>query len=169
MHPSPKNIAHRLSKFDSPVVVMTVGIPGSGKSTVVEQINEYLEWPILRSDGIRAELTGSESDLSQDETVWQLLEERALAYIESGQSFFVDATHNTLFSREFGSRSYRFMGANAIIALRVNVPVDLAIKRNDSRERSVPQNAILRMGNNLKQDPVSIANGFDEVITVSNE
>lgn len=168
MYPSAKSIANKLSSFETPTAVMTVGIPGSGKSTVIQQVNDHLAWPVLRSDGIREELTGSESNLSRDSEVWEVIRQRAEAYIESDQSFIVDATHNTLYQREFDSRFYRFAGARAVVALHVDIPLDLCLERNALRERVVPPDVLRKMHSNLESNPVDATNGFDDVIKVSN-
>ena len=163
-----RSAANELHHFTTPTVAMTVGIPGSGKSYVASQINESLHWAILRSDGIREELTGSESDLSRDGEMWQTLYGRAEAHIQAGESVIIDATHNTLQQREFDSRYYRTMGACAIVALAIDVPLDVCLARNSSRERVVPPEVIERMAQNLTEHPVSTSNGFDAVIRITN-
>ena len=55
-----------LTELPNPSVIMMAGVPASGKSTIARELGSMLDLDILSSDGIRKEITGSESDLSQD-------------------------------------------------------------------------------------------------------
>lgn len=58
------------------VFVMLVGLPGSGKSTVANEMRLTYKCPVHSSDEIRKELTGSEECQDRDNEVFQILHKR---------------------------------------------------------------------------------------------
>lgn len=72
-----------LKKFTDhgePFVIMSVGIPGSGKSTVMNEISEALNVPVLGTDGIRQEITGNLADVSQDALIPDIMRKSSRLY-----------------------------------------------------------------------------------------
>ena len=167
MKMTPDAISGLLKQHKAPVVAMMVGVPGSGKSYIAQKMSEQLQWPVLSSDATRSELTGDENDLSRDKEVWPLLYSRAGQYLEDGESFFVDATHNNLRQRVTDIARYRAMGARTISGIYVDTPLDVCLQRNANRTRVVPDFVIEKFWNNLQRNPVSIDDGFDAVYTIA--
>jgi predicted kinase len=88
------------SEFDDmgkeriPDFIMLIGIPGSGKSS---WINDYKnEWfppyIIVCPDQIRKELTGEISNISKDNEVWKLTKLRCMYYLKEGKNVILDST-----------------------------------------------------------------------------
>ena len=61
---------------------------------------------------------------------------------------------------------YRSFGAVALVAVVFDTPLAVAKERNTMSERVVPEYVLDRIHAALTQEPVSIDEGFDEVITV---
>lgn len=164
-----RQIAERLAKVERPLVIMMIGAVAAGKSTVAEILSRELGLPIRSSDALRAEITGSEADISRDAEVWPELYKRVEADIELQNGAIVDATHNTLFQREFDSRYYRATGAKAIAGVYVDAPLSELYDRNQNRSRVVPEPVIDRMHDSLLQNPPDISDGFDMFYSINNK
>lgn len=157
-----------LTELPNPSVIMMAGVPASGKSTIARELGSMLDLDILSSDGIRKEITGSESDLSQDRLVWEALYERVEQVMAKKQSCIVDATHNNLSVRERDIERYRGYGARMVVCVHVIAELEKVLERNKSRERFVPEFVIERMDTNLRLDPPSTDDGFSAVVRIGN-
>lgn len=59
--------------LDKPAVVLVIGLPGSGKTTVASQIAKFLGFPLVTTEVVRVELLGIDRvDEDQDFTVEEL-------------------------------------------------------------------------------------------------
>lgn len=118
---------------------MMVGVPGSGKSFIAQGLN----CPIVSSDAIRKELYGSENDQSHNGEVFNEVHRRIRNYLFNGNSCVYDATN---LSR---SRRKKFLkeipdGVKKI-AVVAATELDIILEQNNSRERHVPEEVIMRM------------------------
>lgn len=165
---TPDKLSEQLMQYAAPTVAMMVGVPGSGKSYLGQQLGEQLQWPVLSSDGMRFELTGDENDLSRDSEVRPLLFKRAEQLIARDSSFIVDATHNRQTLRQGDVGYYRILGARSVAGIYVDTPLPICIERNATRSRIVPTFIIEEFWNNLSQNPPSEDDGFDAVYTVAS-
>lgn len=77
----------------APIFLMTVGIPGSGKSRWVENHIPEDKFKIVCPDLIRKEVTGRISDVSQDERVWSIAKSRVIDALRQGKNVVLDATN----------------------------------------------------------------------------
>jgi predicted kinase len=152
--------------MEEPFVVMSVGAPGSGKTTVLEGLSEKTGVARISPDEIRAELTGSEINQSQNEKVWAEVYNRVRQHLEQRLSVIVDATHAEAFRRPKVVKTYREMGATAVLALLFHPPLGTVQKRNRERERVVPGYAVARIHGAITKQPPSKKEGFDRVIRV---
>jgi predicted kinase len=93
-----------MGKEKIPTFIMTVGIPGSGKSFWVFNCKKF-DWIgkisgyhknseniIICPDQIRKELTGSISNISRDKEVWKLAKLRVMYYLKEGKNVILDST-----------------------------------------------------------------------------
>ena len=83
----------KLSERDEPQFIMTVGIPGSGKSTWIGSQTEDESTIVVCPDLIREELTGSVSDQTQNGKVWWIAKQRVIEGLNSGKNVILDATN----------------------------------------------------------------------------
>ena len=79
--------------MQSTTVILLIGLPGSGKSTIAKRIAEATGATVISLDTIRGELTGSEAEQSQNQRVVAVAHKRAAASLRAGRSIVVDATH----------------------------------------------------------------------------
>jgi len=162
-----KPIEDALAIEGGPTVILMVGVPGSGKSTVGNNLAEALDISIHSSDKCRAELGEGEEDQSVSQQAWALVHERATEDIEAGRSTIIDGTNTTENGRRAIVEQYKKLGAR-VVALVVSVDIETAHKRNQSRNRKVPEFVINSMHKQLSSKTPGIDERFDQVIIYDN-
>lgn len=74
-----------------PILLLTVGIPGSGKSTWIKKHSKGFE--IVSPDEIRKRLTGDISDQSQNGLVFKIARDNITKRLNDGKNVIFDATN----------------------------------------------------------------------------
>ena len=91
----------RVARYYSKGFEMLIGIPGSGKSTYLKQLNNP-NVQVISPDDIRREITGSISDQSKNKEVWEETERRINSALKDGKYVILDATNvDTKLRRDF--------------------------------------------------------------------
>lgn len=149
-------------------LVILSGIPGCGKSTFINNYHWGGPVVVLSTDQIRKTLTGDASCLEKDDMVWKYI----YALLQSppvNATYVVDATNLVLKRR----KSYlQFKNKFTSIALwYLAVDLDVALHRNATRDRHVPEHVIrnmyeMAMANLNVQQLIDI--GYDEVRIIAN-
>jgi predicted kinase len=75
----------------TPIFVMVVGLPGSGKSTYIEKF--YSDYCVHSSDAIREELSGDVNNQDINKQVFDTLHKRVKADLAAGKNVVYDATN----------------------------------------------------------------------------
>lgn len=139
-------------------IVITVGLPGSGKSTYLERRG----FNAISSDEIRRLIADDAGDQTIHARVFATIRYLIRQRLSVGRPVtYVDATHLTRWERKPYVQLARRHDCE-IEALFFDVPVEVCIARNSVRERVVPEEAILRMAKVM--EPPAIEEGFDQVI-----
>lgn len=129
--------------FDGlPNLIMLVGIPASGKSTLTDALLEK-GCEIISSDKIREELCPDVISLFKDKTrfkevnaqVFDCVHERAIAGLKNGKSVVLDATNLSRKKRVRFLSSIKRIECNKICILMIT-PVDTCLERNRKRTGS---------------------------------
>lgn len=92
---------------------ITVGPPGSGKSTWVKR--NYSLLPVISSDAIRLELCGDVNDQSKNVEVFDLAHQRIEDYLKRGKKVVFDATNLSFTERKRAIDIGRRHGAHIVI------------------------------------------------------
>lgn len=124
-----------------PILYMTIGLPGSGKSTYIEKMNGVI---IHSSDNIRQELFGDINDQAHNEEVFRTLHKRIIKDLSKGKNVVYDATNINYKRRMEFLKSLNRIHCEKI-ALLFMTPIHVCIARNMIRERKVPEDVIMRM------------------------
>lgn len=109
------------------------GIPGSGKSTLVQRLSGF----VVSTDNIRKFLWQDESVVKHDKLVFHLAESIIDYMLSKGKDVIFDATNLTIAKRsKFINLGKRHRAT--VVLHRVNCPLETAIERNSRRDRKVP-------------------------------
>lgn len=156
------------------LLILTIGIPGSGKSTWVK---EYLkQFPhgtfVISTDDLRKEITGIEQcvDPSQNGMIHEEARKRVKDIIDNSKKLceelgtwpviIVDSTNVDVDEWI----AYRQLGASVMVAKLFEVPPEEAIKRMDNRERKVPLEILQRKWNQLQSNKAAITKLFNMLL-----
>ncbi|HEV2688438.1 MAG TPA: ATP-binding protein [Bryobacteraceae bacterium] len=130
-------------------IVITVGLPGSGKSTYLARhgINA------ISSDEIRRLIADDPTDQAIHKRVFAVIRYLIRQRIAIGRPVtYVDATHLTRWERRPYVELARRCGCK-IAALFFDVPMEICIQRNKKRDRVVPERAIRQMAERFEVQP----------------
>lgn len=139
-------------------IVITVGLPGSGKSNYLKRRGLNA----ISSDEIRRVIADDPEDQTVHPRVFATIRYLIRQRLAVGRPVtYVDATNLTRWERKPYIRIARRYGCE-IEALFFDTPVEVCIVRNNLRERVVPSQAIWEMSRKLQ--PPMIEEGLDRVI-----
>ncbi|MGI0492233.1 AAA family ATPase [Alkalinema pantanalense CENA528] len=153
-----------------PVLLLLVGLPGSGKSTIAQQLLQQTPCArVISTDGIRAQLFGDASIQGPWLKIWLEIRQQflqATADIQSGQGAFAifDATNAVRKQRRAAIVLARKCGFTTVVGLWVELPLQVCLERNQARSRQVPEAVIERMARRLYGAPPQVEDGFDRLL-----
>jgi predicted kinase len=139
-----------------------VGLPGSGKSTYLQQLGVNA----ISSDAIRLLLADDATIQTIHAQVFATMRYLLRRRLALGRPVsYVDATHLTIAERAPYVRIARAFGCD-LEAVFFDVPVAVCQERNRLRRRVVPEAAIEAM--QAKLVPPSLEEGFSKIIVVKS-
>ncbi len=125
-------------------VILTVGLPGTGKDTYIEK--NYQNMKVISLDGIRDELRIKPQE--DESRVITIAKNRAKEYLRYGISFVWNATNMSNMTRNsLISLFHDYHACVKIIYLETSY--DECLKRNQNRIKEVPLKVIEKMLNSL--------------------
>ncbi len=141
-------------------LIITVGLPGSGKSTYLARLGVNA----ISSDEIRRLIADDPHDQSMNARIFATVRYLIRQRIAAGRPVtYVDATHLTPWERKPYIKLAQRYGCE-LEALFFDVPIEICIARNLARERIVPEEAIRNMASRLV--PPSAEEGFTRVNSI---
>ncbi len=154
---SPPIEAPRASKG---VVVLAIGLPGSGKSSWFKRHNITP----LSSDLLRALLFDDPTEQRFQDLIFSNLRSMLKARLIARRPMnYVDATNLSPHERNGWIKLAKDYGYE-VQAVFFDVPVEVCLERNQRRERKVPEDAMRRMAGKLKQP--TFEEGFSKITVV---
>jgi predicted kinase len=142
-------------------VFITVGLPGSGKSTYLARLGANA----IASDEIRRLIADDPRDQTMNARIFSAVRYLIRQRIAAGRPVtYVDATHLTPWER----KPYVILAQRygcTLEALFFDVPVEICIARNQARNRVVPEEAIRKMAQQMIAP--SLEEGFAEITRIT--
>ena len=152
--------AARKERAPRGVVVLTIGLPGSGKTTWYKRRGVTP----LSSDLLRNILFDDITEQRYQGLVFSTLRSLLRARLIARMPWnYVDATNLSARERRQWIRMARSMGYE-VHAVFFDVPLEVCLERNRRRERVVPEDIMQRMAAKLK--PPTFDEGFSKIIVV---
>lgn len=149
----------------SRVALLAIGIPGSGKTTVLAPLAQSHGFTYINRDDIRKELLGDATDQSQNKRVWEEANRRTAEALLAGRDVLLDATFVESWKRKDMISFLREHGVDRILGIVFTTPLEIAQERNTLRERTVPSQVLEDMHAALIKTPPSLSEGFDALYT----
>lgn len=141
------------------MLVVLVGVPGSGKSTYAHANFRHVVSP----DAIRLERFGVRFDRTIEGAVWKDAYARVASHLDRGEVVCFDATSVTRKRRRKLLSLARDAGAPAV-AIWLRIDTETAWTRNKQREHAVPRRAFAQLVRALL--PPETEEGFAAVRTI---
>jgi len=142
------------------IVVLAIGLPGSGKSTWFKRHNVTA----LSSDMVRSLLFDDIREQRFQDLVFSNLRSMLKARLIAKRPMnYVDATNLTPHERQHWiklAKDYNY----EVHAVFFDVPLEVCIERHNRRDRVVPEDVMRRMAAKLK--PPSFSEGFAKITVV---
>ena len=174
-HPSDKGKAESsiLSARTMATLIFGIGIPGSGKTTILKKIAEENSFTYISPDSIRLAKLGSEIDHSTDKEIWRIARTRAASALEAGQIVVFDSTFSNKDRRVRFIKAAREWGATAIEGLFFDLLLDEVLKRNTARgdggDKRVSDEYLQQAYAELVQCPPAPEEGFDALVHMDKD
>lgn len=143
------------------LVIMAIGVPGAGKTTILKPLAERLGMQHVNRDEIREEWFGEPHLQVAKEAVWKEAERRTKEALDASRPVLLDATFAEPRKRIDASASARGAGAERVIGVIFSVPLETAKERNRNREHRVEDSVIEMMHAQLAENPPHESEGFD--------
>ncbi len=156
----PPQPVHRPPRPPKGVVVLAVGLPGSGKSSWFKRRGVTP----LSSDLLRSLLFDDIKEQRYQELVFGTLRSLLRARLVARMPWnYVDATNLSPRERHGWIKMARDFGYD-VHAVFFDVPLEVCLERNERRSRIVPHDVMQRMAAKLR--PPSFEEGFTKIIVV---
>lgn len=149
-----------------PHLIVLIGLPGSGKSSLANQlVRECPLRSLISTDQIRSDLFGD----AALQGAWQKVQRevarqfcQAALQIQTGTMIeaIYDATNVRRRQRRQMIALAYDCGFTAITGVWLNLPLEVCLSRNQRRDRQVPEAVILQMYRRMQGAPPSCQEGM---------
>lgn len=154
-------------------VIISIGVPGSGKSTVMRNIVEWGSFEITGPDAIRLVKHDDETDHRDDKEIWVELRSRVAVAMKAGKTIVIDSTFHTKKRRAHFLEFARANGAEKIEALYFDIPLETLLSRAGGRHESGGKETFLdymrQAYAELQDNLPTPEEGFDELFRIDGK
>lgn len=156
-----------------PLVIMVIGLPGSGKSFFARQFSEMFNAPLVHADFIRHAVSAhSTFDADEDALVHILVHHQAAELIKTGKTFVVDGgvnhkTSRLALERMAGKHGY----GKLVIWVQTDEPTSLArsMKRSPKRNDDLYNDPMDAAAFSRYRKQFSIPTRTENVVVISGK
>lgn len=128
--------------FERGLIIM-VGLPLAGKSTIAKICSSCAPVVLVSSDNIRLSLCGQKFSGNAENQVWGTVYNKVVGLLQQRRTVLVDATNITKENRRFWAKVAREFAVRFSI-LFVDTPWEVCCERNSQLNR-IPQTRFLQM------------------------
>lgn len=156
-----------LNSFNNKVVMlMLIGPPGSGKSSLAKFISaNCIDYIKVSPDDLRQEMLGNATDQSNNQMIFAEAYRRIQTNLSIKHNVIFDATNCRLFHRRKAIKSLK-QYCDILIGVQLSTSLDKCLENNFNRDRYVPEDVIKLMYNSLINNPPKLSEGYDMLISV---
>ncbi|NEN90118.1 MAG: AAA family ATPase [Okeania sp. SIO3H1] len=145
-------------------LIILIGLPASGKSTLARKIvTRYPQCQLISTDAIRAQLFGDEAIQGPWLRVWQQVQQKFYQAVRQTSLAIYDATNVQRRQRRQVIDLAKGSGFTHLTGLWLDKSLELCLRRNRQRQRQVPEEVIMKMYRQLTDAPPSCEEGLDIV------
>lgn len=129
-------------------LIVLIGLPGSGKSTVAQNLQQRENAVIHSSDKLREELFGDVNECNKNDELFTELHKRIKQDLLSGKNVIYDATNVSRKKRKAFLDNFKKINCYKECYL-IATPYEQCLIQNNQRERKVPEYVIKNMYKNF--------------------
>lgn len=166
--PAATKILEQIEVSDKPLAIMGIGIPESGRSTLLEEVawhsgpkHQTINVDALRTRFIRLR-AGKKLDEFVDQEMYKQIENNMITH---GLSL-IDETNIEAKRRTLDIGRYRDMGAMCVGSVFMDTDYPVALLRTIQRAEPVTSLHVVRMSAALEEQRPTIEEGFDWMVSV---
>ena len=126
-----------------PIFMVMVGAVASGKSTYAKRYADDCNVEIFSSDEYREKMYGDATDQSHNDKVFETLYRDLREALKAGKDCILDATNCTVKSRLKALDAVKGVECEKIASI-ITTDAEECIKRNEKRERKVPEDVVYK-------------------------
>ena len=146
---------------------VSVGLPGSGKTTYLRKYAQNNNALYLSADDMREAIYGDSSKQANPGYIWGLVHQAAQDHLASDGDVVIDGT---FVKREDRKSLFKALSNSEFIeVLWFLTPFEVCLQWNQQRNRVVPVKAMLRMREQLIKSPPRSGEGFDSLRAIKPE
>ena len=127
-----------------PVLVMMVGLPAAGKSTISDRLAKEMNATVFSSDALREELYGDVNNQEHNSELFAELHRRIKRCLSDGKSAIYDACNISSKKRRTFLQEIGHITCSKECVI-VATPYKQCLENNKNRDRSAPERVIERM------------------------
>jgi len=154
-------------------IIMSIGVPGSGKTTVMKHIAALNGFEYIGPDVLCLEKYEDEMEHADDKAIWVELRSRVADTLAKGKTIVVDSTFHTVQRRAHFMEFVRANGATMIEGLYFDIPLETVLTRNEGRGEGggklTSRDYITQVHPELAEHPPKLEEGFDVLLKINEE
>lgn len=150
--------------------IVTMGLPGAGKSTVIAREYNVAQFSMIDPDAIKAEKADYDPKNPAVYHEWSCLQAdaRTAQAIADGSDIIIDGT-GTNVENMFRKIKSLQAAAYSVTLLYVRVSLQTSIARNAARDRNVPESIIREKNQNIATAFEIISGIADQIRVINND
>lgn len=133
--------------MNKPVMIMMVGLVGSGKSYYATKLSEEINATVFSSDKLREEMLGDVNNQNHQSEIFDELHKRIKDCLKSGKNAIYDATNISSKRRRSFIQELNKIDCEKHCVIMAT-PYEQCLANNAARDRNVPEDVIDRMYRN---------------------